>query len=428
MIERETHHTSEFLPMRGIRIADFSTNMAGPYATMILAQLGADVVKIESPEGDDARAWPPFVSEQSLTHRHMNAGKRGIVIDLKTEGGRRAALDLARSCQVLLQSMRPGVAERIGIGEADVRALNPAILYYGLSAFGDGKIGRGLPGYDPLVQAYSGIVAMTGHDGSPPTRCAPSLIDLGTGQWIAMGVLAATLANAQGANVRSINTALIDTALSVVPYQATAARLTKTRPPKAGSGNPIAAPYQCYPAKDGDIMIAAPSQRLWQKLVVALDVPELGQDDRFGTVASRSRHNAALTGEIAAILSTANVAQWIERLAAAGIPATKVQGLEEAVDSGIAIERRSFIDNDNIPLVRLPWIVDGDPVAWRGAAPALGQHTIEILSEIGYSESKISALLEARAIKSNGGTSSAGIASGAGSVHGSKVTTNESTT
>lgn len=407
MIEKETLGASEFQPMRGIRIADFSTNMAGPYATMILAQLGADVLKVEPPEGDDARSWTPILSDQSLTHRHMNAGKRGIVIDLKNEDGRRTARDLAKSCQVLLQSMRPGVAERIGIGEADVRALNPTILYYDLSAFGDGPIGRGLPGYDPLVQAFSGIMAMTGHDGSPPTRCAPSLIDLGTGQWIAMGILAATLANARGANVRSINTALIDTALSVVPYQATAARLTKTRPPKAGSGNPIAAPYQCYPAKDGDIMIAAPSQRLWNKLIVVLNASELGEDARFGTVAARSRNNSALTDEIAAILSTADVSQWVERLTDAGIPATKVQGLEEAVESGIASERRSFIENDSVPLVRLPWMIDGDPVAWRGSAPALGQHTIEILSEIGYPESRISALLHSRAIASDGNISTA---------------------
>ena len=381
-----------WLPMRGIRIADFSTNMAGPFATMILAQLGADVVKVEPPEGDDARAWSPMVDDQSVTHRHMSAGKRGIVVDLKTAEGQRVALALAGSCQVLLQSMRPGVAERLGIGEAAVRAVNPDILYYDLSAFGDGPIGHALPGYDPLVQAFSGIMAMTGHEGSPPTRCAPSIIDLGTGQWIAMGVLAATLARARGSEVRSMSTALIDSAFSIVPYQATAARLTGRRPPKAGSGNPIAAPYQCYPASDGDLMIAAPSQRLWRKLAAALGAPELADDPLFRTVAGRSRNNAALTERIIALLATDGVSRWAERLAAAGIPVAKVQGLEEAVVGGIAVERQSFLDNDGVPLVRLPWLVDGGPVPFRGPAPRLGEHTDEVLRELGYSDERISAL------------------------------------
>ena len=143
-----------FAPLAGIRVVDFSTNMAGPYATMILAQLGADVIKVEAPAGDDARAWAPEVDGASIVHRHMNAGKRGIVLDLGTDAGRKAALAIAARSDVLLQSMRPGVAERIGIGEDAVRAVNPDILYYALNAFGAGPVGRDLSGYDPLVQAW----------------------------------------------------------------------------------------------------------------------------------------------------------------------------------------------------------------------------------------------------------------------------------
>ena len=219
-----------FRPLAGVRVADFSTNIAGPYATMILAQLGADVVKIEPPQGDDARHWPPAVDDGSVVHRHVNAGKRGIVLDLRQPPARAVALRLAQRSDVLLQSMRPGVADRIGIGEAAVRTLNPDILYYNLNAFGAGPAGRELPGYDPLVQAFSGIMRMTGHDGTPPTRCAPSVIDLGTGQWIAMAVLAAMLARQKGQPVRSMETALVDTAFSLVPYQATTALTTGVRP------------------------------------------------------------------------------------------------------------------------------------------------------------------------------------------------------
>jgi crotonobetainyl-CoA:carnitine CoA-transferase CaiB-like acyl-CoA transferase len=392
-----------FQPMQGVRIVDFSTNMAGPFATMILAQLGADVIKVETASGDDARAWPPMVDNQGITHRHMNAGKRGIVLDLKAADGQAVARDLAARAHVLLQSMRPGTADRIGIGEAAIRAVNADILYYALSAFGDGPTGRGMPGYDPLVQAYSGVMAMNGHEGSPPARCAPSLIDLGTGQWIAMGILSATLAAARGAPVRAMDTALFDTALSVVPYQAASAKRTGKRPPRAGSGNPIAAPYQCYVARDGDVMIAAPSERLWLKLIAVLGAPQLAQDGRFRTVADRVANNADLTVALSSILAAETVDHWVGKLSAAGVPATKVQGLNESVGGAIARERRSFLDNDGMSLVRLPWLVDGAPLGWSGPAPRLGEHTIEVLQELGYGDQRIDGLLSSGAATAEGG-------------------------
>lgn len=382
-----------FAPLKGVRILDFSTNMAGPYATMILAQLGADVVKVESPAGDDARAWPPEVDGASVVHRHMNAGKRGVVLDLATTAGREAALVLAGRSDVLLQSMRPGVAERIGIGESAVRLVNPDILYYALSAFGAGPVGRDLPGYDPLVQAFSGIMRMNGHDGAPPVRCAPSVIDLGTGQWIALGVLAAMLAKERGQPIRAMETALVDTAFSLVAYQATTARMTGQRPKRAGSGNPIAAPYEVYPARDGDLMIAAPNQRLWERVAQTLGVSELIADPRFLTVADRSRNNNALTATIAAALANDDVAVWVRRLRAAGVPVTPVAGLEEAVLSDATAERRTFADLDGVPHVRLPWIADGAPVPWARRAPRLGEHTAEILRECGFDQAAIDIML-----------------------------------
>jgi crotonobetainyl-CoA:carnitine CoA-transferase CaiB-like acyl-CoA transferase len=386
-------------PLQGIRIADFSSNMAGPFATMILAQLGADVIKVESCEGDDARAWAPMVEGLSLTHRHMGAGKRGLAIDLKKPEGVEVALDLIARCDVVLQSMRPGVADRLGIGMQAARRANPQVLYYDLNAFGSGPRGQAMPGYDPLVQAFSGIVQMTGHEGMPPTRCAPSLIDLGTGQWIAMGILAALFSRSQGLPVRHMETALIDTAFSVIPYQAEAALLTGVRPPKAGSGNPIAAPYQCYAARDGDIMIAAPSQRLWEAVVHVLEAPELGRDERFRTVADRARNARALEGEITTRLAARDVASWVERFTRAGVPVTRVSGLEQAVTSDIAAERGTFIESDGVPLVRLPWLVEGRPVGWTRPAPRLGEHSLEILAELGYDAARRAALTDSGVVR-----------------------------
>lgn len=381
---------ASFLPLKGVRIADFSTNMAGPYATMILAQLGADVIKVESPSGDDARAWAPEIDGASVVYRHMNAGKRGIVLDLATDAGREAALALAARSDVLLQSMRPGVAERIGIGEDAVRAANPDILYYALNAFGAGPIGSGLPGYDPLVQAFTGIMRMNGHEGAPPVRCAPSVVDLGTGQWVAMGVLAAMLAKERGQPVRSMETALVDTGFSLVGFQATTARLSGTRPKRAGSGNPIAAPYEVYPARDGELMIAAPNQRLWERVAAVLGLGALVDDPRFLTVADRSRNNAELTPEITAALADEDVAVWVERLRAAGVPVTAVAGLEEAVLASATVERQTFADLDGVPHVRLPWIADGRTVPWGCRAPRLGEHTDEVMRELGLG--KVAAL------------------------------------
>jgi crotonobetainyl-CoA:carnitine CoA-transferase CaiB-like acyl-CoA transferase len=390
---------TNFRPLEGVRIVEFSTSIAGPVATMILAQLGADVVKVESPEGDDSRAWPPQVGDRSVVFRNMSVGKRGIVIDLKQPAGVEVALALTDSAGVVLQTMRPGVADRIGIGERAVRARNPEIIYYDMNAFGTGAVGREMPGYDPMVQAFTGIMEMTGHDGMPPTRCAPSLIDLGTGQWIAMGVLAAVLAKQRGQQVRSLETALVDTGFSFVGYQATTALMTGERPPKAGSGNPIAAPYQCYEASDGQMLIAAANQKLWQRVVDVIAAPELIADPRFRTVADRSKHRHALEVELNARFARSIVDDWIARLGAAGVPATRVYGLEQAVKSDIARERRTFAPSDGVPLVRLPWLVDGEPVPWSSPAPTLGQHTRELLRECRFSDERIDALIATGAVR-----------------------------
>lgn len=380
------------LPLRGVRIADFCSNIAGPFGSMILAQLGADVVAVESPAGDDSRAYGTDV-----VHRYVGAGKRGVVLDLKHPDGLAAALDLIATSDVVLQSMRPGVADRVGIGRDAARERNPDVLYYDVNAFGTGPVGRGRPGYDPLVQAFSGIMEMTGHDGAPPARCAPSVIDLGTGQWVAMGVLGALLARERGERVDDLETSLVDTAYSLVAYQATTALRSGVRPPRAGSGNPIAAPYQCYEAADGWVLMAAANQRLWERAAKALGLEVLVDDPRFATTTDRSRRRDDLTAAITAVTRDRTVAQITGLLTAEGVPCGTVNGLEEAVVSDVADERGTFSDLDGVPLVRLPWLADGEPVAWRRPAPALGEHTREVLTEIGYTAERINALHDAGA-------------------------------
>lgn len=382
-----------FSPLHGIRVIDFCSNIAGPFASMILAQLGADVVKVEQPAGDDSRFFASQVNGTSVVHSYVGAGKRGIALDLKDPDGLRVGLDLIRSADVAIQSMRPGVADRLGIGRAAAAAANPGILYYDVNAFGTGPSGRDLPGYDPLVQAFSGIMTMNGHDGAPPTRCAPSVVDLGTGQWVAMGVLAALLGRHRGQPVATLETSLVDTAFSLAAYQATSALVTGERPPRAGSGNPIAAPYQCYAASDGYLLIAAPSQRLWENAVRALDAPHLLTDERFATVADRSGHRAELEVAINGVVAPATVDHWVERLRGAGVPAGTVNGLEEAVVDPVTAERQTFQPSGGVPLVRLPWLADDRPLPWGRTAPELGEHTREVLAEIGYTPDRIEDLV-----------------------------------
>jgi len=376
-------------------VVDACANIAGPYATMILAQLGADVIKLEPPQGDDARRYADQYGGHSIVHHLVGAGKRNVAIDVKTEDGLEAARRLIDSADVFVQSMRPGVAERLGLGHDDLKRTNANLLYYDISGYGTGSVGRSLPGYDPLVQAFSGIMDMTGHPGGPPTRCAPSVVDLGTGQWVALGIVAALMSRSQGQPVTSMETALVDTAFSLVGYQATSARITGKRPAKAGSGNPIAAPYQCYSAKDGWLLIAAPSQRLWRALVHALGREELAEDPRFQTVDSRSAHREALESELNDILETAETEEWIERLSAQGVPVGRVAGLEEAVVSDIAAERGTFVPSGDVPLVRLPLLVEGTHLPWSSSASATGEHTREVLHELGYSSSEVDGLVSA---------------------------------
>lgn len=385
----------EFSPLKGFRVVDLSSNIAGPWATMILAQLGADVIKVEPPNGDDARAWAMRADGKGLVHQQVNVGKRGIAIDLKSPDGLEIVGRLAETADVFLQSMRPGVADRIGIGRDVISNRNPNLLYYDLSGFGSGPTGRNMPGYDPLVQAFSGIVAMNGYDDGAPVRCAPSLIDFGTGQWIAMGILAALMSRVRGGAVGHMETALIDTAFSVVPYQAIDAKTTGKRPPKAGSGNPVTAPYQCFGSADGELMIAAPSQRLWEKLVQAIDAPHLLTDPRFESVRTRTKNLGELETALNLELGRNSTAHWIGVLTQAGVPAAEVSGLEQSVSGAIAEERATFQEANAMPLVRLPWMIDGATLPWRRPAPDLGEHTREVLREIGCADEEINRLTAA---------------------------------
>jgi crotonobetainyl-CoA:carnitine CoA-transferase CaiB-like acyl-CoA transferase len=383
---------------RGLKVLELATTIAGPFSTMILADLGADVIKVERPvKGDDARAMPPHWAGESTVFLAINRNKRSLALDLKAPAGRDAFLRMAAGADVVVQSFRPGAAERLGLGFDDIRARNPSIVYCSISAFGTSGSAAGLPGYDPLIQAFSGLMSMTGHPGQPPARVAASLIDLTTGMWAAMGTMAALARRDQTGEAQYVESTLVDSGYMLLCHQIAAMLATGEVPGPLGSGSPIAAPYEAFETADGWIMVAAGNDDLIRRLFDALELAELLDDERYRTPTARVRNRDSLHEAIEARLRTRSSDAWITDVRAAGVPVGPVQDLEEAVNHPMTAERELLVkpqDGARFPelrLVRLPFDDARPPVLRR--PPALGEHSHAVLREAGFSDEEIGTLL-----------------------------------
>lgn len=388
-----------FDPLAGIRVLDVTTSLAGPYATLILGALGADVVKVEHPErGDDTRAWgPPFWDGESATYLAANASKRSLAVDLKHPDGLEAVLRVAARSDVFVQNLRPGLAERIGLGFDAVRARRPDVVYCSIGAFGKTGPLRERPGYDPLMQAAGGIMSVTGEQGRQPVRAGVSVVDQGTGMWAVIGVLAALRARALGASAQLIDLSLYETAVNWLPYQIAGALGSGRIPRAMGTALGIISPYQAFEASDGWVMLAAGNDRQFGSLCEALGVPEVAADERFLTNPDRVAHRDALSAIIAGRFREQPAATWLERLAAANVPAAPVQDVAQVVayEQTAALELLQAVAHpviDDLRLVRLPVTVNDERAAHRAPPPALGEHSAEILAEAGYADAEIEAL------------------------------------
>src|SRR5262245_3845611 len=333
-VEEGEHHyrrarmENQFLPLAGVRVVDVTSSLAGPYCTEILAALGADVVKVEHPErGDEARAWgPPFWEDASVMFYAANLSKRSLALDLKR--GRDVLLRLVDGADVFLQSLRPGTAERLGFGPDALRARNPRLVYCDIGAFGRTGPLRERPGYDPLLQAFGGIISVTGEHDRPGVRVGTSIVDQGTGLWAAVGIVAALYAGGG----RTVDVSLFETAAALIPYQVTAYLRTGVVPGRYGTAFPLIAPYQVFHASDGDVMIAAANDGLFSRLCTALGLDELPPDPRFATNPDRLERRE----ELAALIQ-ARVAEWsrdelVALLVDAGVPAAPVNDIGEVAD------------------------------------------------------------------------------------------------
>lgn len=320
--------------LQGIRVLDWSQNLAGPFCGQILADFGADVTKVEPPGGDPARNWgPPFIGDDGALFLATNRGKRRVTVDLKTDHGRTRMWELLAQSDVVVEAFRTGVTERLGFPHEEVRARFPGLIYLSLSAYGREGPGADLAGYDPLLQAFTGLVANTGTPDGPPARVGASVIDLGTGMWAALGILAALRHRDATGEGSTVEVSLLDTGLAWMSYHLTGYLASGTPPQRMGTSLALIAPYGAFPTADGELMIAAPNNRLFGKLCDALGLESLTADPRFAENPDRVGNREALRAALSGVTRAFPRSELSDRLRAAGVPAAPIQSVPEVVDA-----------------------------------------------------------------------------------------------
>jgi len=373
--------------LEGVRVLDFTRVLAGPYCTAMLADLGAEVIKVEPPQGDDQRHMGRMVQGESTNFILNNRGKKSIRLDLKLDEGRRIARELAARSDVLIENFKPGVADKLGIGYAELSGLFPRLVYCSISGFGQNGPNAARPSYDVVAQAMSGLMSLTGEAEGAPTLIGESVGDICAGMFAAWGVMAVLYDRERGGQGRHVDVAMFDSLLAMQPTALAQYLFGGAAPMRVGNRHPLSSPFGAYAANDGHLVIAAANDKLFQAVANTIGRPELPADPRFRTDSERSRNDAALRPLIEAWSTTLSVQEAVAAMTRAGVPAAPIQDTAQAVDSEQARVRQLT--------TRAPHPVLGEtelmeqPVHFSGmrrgklaTAPALGQHSAAVLGDV----------------------------------------------
>lgn len=369
------------LPLEGIRILDFGRVLSAPYGTMTLADLGADVVKIEHPEnGDDTRSFgPPFVNDVSTYFLSINRGKRSVTLDLKTEEGRKTAKDLALKADVLVENFRAGVMERLGLGHDVLLREHPRLIYCSLTGFGLKNAGK--PGYDLMMQGLSGIPSITGPVDGEPYKCGASIADLVAGMNLSQGILTALYRRERTGKGGLVDVSMMDGMLSLLTYHASAYLNAGVAPIRKGNGHPSIHPFQPYRCLDGYLNICVGNDLLFEKFAVAIDKEFLLFDYRFKTNPLRVQYREDLDQIITPVLGSKNKLEWKNILQKQGVPADIVATVPEALELASTVEHEHPNGGASVLSLQLPFGIDDTPRGAKRRAPRLGEHTQEVQDE-----------------------------------------------
>ncbi|MDP9397299.1 MAG: CoA transferase [Actinomycetota bacterium] len=389
---------AEAAPLRGVRVLDLTRALSGPYATMILADLGAEVLKVEIPgSGDEARGWgPPFVGGDAAYFLAANRNKRSVALDLKSAAGREAALALADASDVLVENFRPGTAERLGLGADEVQRRNPRLVYCSVSGYGQDQPPRAA--YDQIVQGGAGLMSVTGYPDGPPTRVGVAVADIVAGMFAAQTVTAALYERARTGRGRRVDVAMQDAVIALLTVQAARYFATGESPGREGNQHPTIAPYGTFATADGHLNLGVANDSQWCRLCTGIGAAELAQDPRFVTNRDRLAARAELHAELEPRLRGRTTADWVDALEAVAVPAGAIRTVAEVFDDPGVRARGMQVDFDDpargpVSVPGAPWRLDGADAPMHSPPPRLGEHTRAVLREVaGYDAERLDAL------------------------------------
>lgn len=388
-------------PLTGCRVIELAHIMAGPVAGLMLADMGADVIKIEKQNGDDTRRFvPPTINGESAAFMMMNRNKRGIVLDLKTDGGKQALLKLVKDADVLIENYRKGTMEKLGLGYDILKATNPGLIYCEVSGFGRTGPYAHRGGFDLIAQGMSGLMSITGEGhGRAPVKVGAPVSDITAGIVAAMGIAAAYAHRLQTGVGQKVDTSLFEAAITQTYWQSAIAFATGIAPQAMGSAHPLNAPYQSFKTKDGWINIGAANQTNWERMLSLIGAQHLNEDARFASNFDRIQNRETLAEVLTEVTVTKTTYEWLEIFEEGGLPAGPVLSITEMHEDPQAEARDMIVTTShpiagNVQTIGLPVKFSKTPGGVERPAPIKGQHTYEVLAEAGFSEDEIAALVE----------------------------------